>query len=154
MENWQDENRLLLINSPSDQPTFYSRRWHTTSTPHIALCTEDLHGSIRREVGEQIGGGDHRPVFLKLSLGASTEATFPQWNYEASRTLFEPNQHSLRGHQVQGRDISVVVIELQLVHTQGCPGNHTNRSKKELQTVLESRATGTSGCTVRSQRSS
>ena len=74
VENWQDENRLLLINSPSDQPTFYSRRWHTTSTPDIALCTEDLHGSIRREVGEQLGGSDHRPVFLKLNLGASTEA--------------------------------------------------------------------------------
>ena len=39
VENWQDENRLLLINSPSGQPTFYSRRWHTTSTPDIALCT-------------------------------------------------------------------------------------------------------------------
>ena len=76
VENWQDENCLLLINSPSDQPTFYSRRWHTTSTPDIALCTEDLRGSIRREVGEQLGGSDHRPVFLKLNLGASTEATF------------------------------------------------------------------------------
>ena len=80
VENRQDENRLLLINSPSDQPTFYSRRWHTTSTPDIALCTKDPHGSIRREVGEQLGGSDHWSVFLKLNLGASTEATFPQWN--------------------------------------------------------------------------
>ena len=78
VENWQDDNSLLLINSPSDQPTFCSRRWHTTSTPDIALCTEDLHGSIRREVGEQLAGSDHRPVFLKLNLGASTEATFPR----------------------------------------------------------------------------
>ena len=54
VENWQDDNRLLLINSPSDQPKFYSRRWHTTSTPDIALCTKDLHGSIRRQVGEQL----------------------------------------------------------------------------------------------------
>ena len=36
VQNWQDDNRLLLINSPSDQPTFYSRRWHTTSTPDIS----------------------------------------------------------------------------------------------------------------------
>ena len=49
VENWQDENRLLLIHSPSDQPMFYSRWWHTTSTPDIAICTEDLHGSIKRE---------------------------------------------------------------------------------------------------------
>ena len=72
VENWQDENRLLSINSPSDQPTFYSRQWQTTSTPDIGPCTEDLHGSIRREVGEQLGGSDHRPMFLKLNLGAST----------------------------------------------------------------------------------
>ena len=76
VENWQDENRLLLINSPSDQPTLSSRRRHTPSSPGIALCTEDLHGSIRRKVGEQLGGSDHRPVFLKLTLGASTEAIF------------------------------------------------------------------------------
>ena len=110
VENWQDDNRLLLINSPSDQPTFYSRRWHTTSTPDIALCTEDLHGSIRREVGEQLGGSDHRPVFLKLNLGASTEATFPRWNYKkANWTLFKHRTSTLsKDITVQGRDINMV----------------------------------------------
>ena len=110
VENWQDDNRLLLINSPSDQPTFYSRRWHTTSTPDIALCTEDLHGSIRREVGEQLGGRDHRPVFLKLNLGASTEATFPRWNYKkANWTLFKHRTSTLsKDITVQGRDINMV----------------------------------------------
>ena len=96
VENWQDENRLFLINSPSDQPTFYSRRWHTTSTPDIVLCTEDLHGSIRREVGEQLGGSDHRPVFLKVNLRASTEATFPRWNYKkANWTHFKHRTSTL-----------------------------------------------------------
>ena len=110
VENWQDENRLLLINSLSDQPMFYSRRWHTTSTPDIALCTEDLHGSIRREVGEQLGGRDHRPVFLKLNLGASTEATFPRWNYKkANWTLFRHRTSTLsKDITVQGRDINMV----------------------------------------------
>ena len=110
VENWQDDNRLLLINSPSDQPTFYSRRWHTTSTPDIALCTEDLHGSIRREVGEQLGGSDHRPVFLKLNLGASTEATFPRWNYKkANWTLFKHRTSTLsKDITIQGRDIIMV----------------------------------------------
>ena len=47
VENWQDENHLLLINSPSDQPTFYSRRWHTTSTPDIDdLRLQDHGGSF------------------------------------------------------------------------------------------------------------
>ena len=39
IEDWQDENHLILINDPSDTPTFYSRRWHTTTTPDLALCT-------------------------------------------------------------------------------------------------------------------
>ena len=110
VENWQDENRLLLINSPSDQSTFYSRRWHTTPTPDIALCTEYLHGSIRREVGEHLGGSDHRPVFLKLNLGASTEATFPRWNYKkANWTLFKHRTSTLsKDITVQGRDINMV----------------------------------------------
>ena len=111
VENWQDENQLLLINSPSDQPTFYSRRWHTTSTPDIALCTEDLHGGITREVGEQLGGSDHRPVLLKLNLGASVEATFPRWNYKkANWTIYEHRTSILsKDVVVQGRDINLVV---------------------------------------------
>ena len=44
VENWQDENQRMLINSPHDTPTFYSRRWKTTSTPGFAFCTEDLNG--------------------------------------------------------------------------------------------------------------
>ena len=38
------------------------------------------------------------------------------------------------------------------MHTQGCPGNHTERRKKKLQTALESITTRTPGCTIRSQR--
>ena len=110
VENWQDENRLLLINSSSDQPTFYSRRWHPTSTPDIAFCTEDLHGSIRRDAGEQLGGSDHRPVFLKFNLRASTEASFPMRNYRKDNwTLFKHRTSNLsKDITVQGRDINMV----------------------------------------------
>ena len=96
--------------SLSDQPTLYSRQWHTTSTPDIALCTEDVHGSIRREVGDQLGGSDHRPVFLKLNLGASTEATIPRCNYKkANWTLFTRRTSTLSNYiTVQGRDINMV----------------------------------------------
>ena len=48
-----EEKRLKLgrtiINQPYDTPTFYSRCWHTTSTPDIALCTEDLHSITVRK---------------------------------------------------------------------------------------------------------
>ena len=47
IEDWQDKNNLTLINRPNDAPTFYV--WHTTSTPDIALCIEDLHRIIERE---------------------------------------------------------------------------------------------------------
>ena len=33
IEAWQDDNNITLINQPYDTPTFYSRCWHTTSTP-------------------------------------------------------------------------------------------------------------------------
>ena len=52
IEAWQDDKNLTLINQPYDTPTFYSRCWHTTSTPDIALCTEDLHSITMREVGQ------------------------------------------------------------------------------------------------------
>ena len=98
-----------MINSPSDQPTIYSRRWHTTSTPDITLCTEDLHWSTRKEVREQPDGSDHRLVFLKLNLGASTEATFPRCNYKkATWTLFKHRTNTLsKDITVQVRDINM-----------------------------------------------
>ena len=80
------------------------------STPDKALCTEDLRESIRREVGKQLGESDHWPVFLKLTLGACTEATFPWWNYKrASWTLFKHQTSTLsKDIIVQGKDINMV----------------------------------------------
>ena len=66
IEAWQDDKNLTLINQPYDTPTFYSICWHTTSTPDIALCTEDLHSITVREVVDQLGGSDHRPAYLIL----------------------------------------------------------------------------------------
>ena len=82
VEAWLDDQGLNLINTPEDPPTFYSRRWHSTSTPDLAFCTGDLHGHIRRDVGDQLGGSDHRPVFLTLDIKVSTASTSPRWNYK------------------------------------------------------------------------
>ena len=67
VENWQDDHRLNLINKHEDQPTFYSRRWRTTSTPDLVFCTDGLDGQINREVREQPGGNDHRSVLLTMN---------------------------------------------------------------------------------------
>ena len=55
VEAWQDDHRLILINDPADTPTFYSGRWHTTTTPDFALCTGNLHPFTKREVCKQLG---------------------------------------------------------------------------------------------------
>ena len=69
IETWQDENNLILINEPMDTPTFYSRRWHSTTTPDLAFCTEDIHQNITRTVEDQLGGSDHRPVTITIKEG-------------------------------------------------------------------------------------
>ena len=57
-----------------------------------------------------MGGSDLRPVFLKLNLGASTEATFPRWNYKkANLTLFKHRTGTLsKDITAQSRDINMV----------------------------------------------
>ncbi|XP_053381988.1 uncharacterized protein LOC128549381 [Mercenaria mercenaria] len=61
VESWQDDHNLLLINNPDDKDTFYSRLWHTTSTPDLGFCTEDIHEYCKR-IGQQLGGSDRRPI--------------------------------------------------------------------------------------------
>ena len=68
IEDWQDKHHLILVNDPTDTPTFYSRRWHTTTTPDLAFCTDDVHKNISRKVCDQLGGSDHRPVVLPIKV--------------------------------------------------------------------------------------
>ena len=42
VKDWQIDNNMILLNMPEDTPTFYSRRWMTTSTPDLAFATDDL----------------------------------------------------------------------------------------------------------------
>ena len=84
MEDWMIENKLILVNRPDDRPTCFSRAWKTTSTPDLAITTEDIQKICDRTVCSQLGGSDHLPVLLKLSL---TEQPAPQrkdasWNYK------------------------------------------------------------------------
>jgi ribonuclease HI len=114
VETWQDEHHLILINDPTDTPTFYSRRWHSTTTPDLALCTEDVHKKISRTVESQLGGSDHRPVLLTIT--GRTEVDPPQharWNYKKAQWgLFSIRSNELTKHiAVDGRNINNVVKE-------------------------------------------
>ena len=87
VEDWQVESKLLLLNDPEDPPTFYSRRWKTTSTPDLAFATDDLSKKTTRKVLNQLGGSDHRPVKLVINLQyrPQNSKTFPRWNYKRAK---------------------------------------------------------------------
>ena len=84
VEDWQIENNMLLLNDPEDAPTFFSRRWISTSAPDLAFATEDLSRKTNRKVLSQLAGSDHRPVLLAINLQyrPSNPKTFPRWNYK------------------------------------------------------------------------
>ena len=115
LETWQDENQLILINEPTDQPTFYSRRWHSTTTPDLAFCTENLHKRISRQVCSQLGGSDHRPVILTLSrCPPKSEPQRLRWNYKkANWSLYAIRSNELTSNlQVEeGKDPNKIVSE-------------------------------------------
>lgn len=90
VEDWMMENNLILINQADDKPTCFSRAWKTTSTPDLAIATEDIHKLTSREVSTQLGGSDHLPVILNISsLGCTERNMQPSWNFKrANWTLF------------------------------------------------------------------
>ena len=89
IEDWQSETKM--VNDPDDPPTFYSRRWMTTSTPDLAFASGSLANKIQRNVTIQLGGNDHRPELLTMDLEwkQKDEKTIPRWNHKkANWNLF------------------------------------------------------------------
>ena len=89
IEDWMIENNLILINRPDDQPTHLSRAWKTLSTPDLAIASEDIQKICDREVRTQLGGSDHLPVLLKVTLTEQTtfQKKEPSWNYKKADWL-------------------------------------------------------------------
>ena len=114
LEDWQDDNNLILVNDPDEPPTFFHRGWRTCSTPDLAFCSEDVHKGIKREVGSQLGGSDHRPVFLTIESNAiPIDCPRPRWNYKRAKwSLFSIRANELtKDIRVQGRNENSVVKE-------------------------------------------
>ena len=105
IEDWQDENHLILINDPSDTPTYYSRRWH------LAFCTDNIHQNISRKVCNQLGGSDHRLVILSIAETTSEYAQLPRWNYKkANWNMFQARtDEQTRDMSIKGKNINNVV---------------------------------------------
>ena len=55
---------------------------HYKHTRYCHICTEDIHIITKRTVGDQLGGSDHRPVYLTLDTKTTTAPTVPRWNYK------------------------------------------------------------------------
>ena len=114
MEAWQDDNNLILVNDPNEPPTFFHRGWRTCSTPDLAFCSEDVHKGIKREVGSQLGGSDHRPVFLTIERTViPIDCPRPRWNYKKAKwSLFLIRANELiKDIRVQGRNENSAVKE-------------------------------------------
>ena len=114
LEDWQDDNKLILVNDPDDPPSFFHRGWRTCSTPDLAFCSEDVHRGIKREVGNQLGGSDHKPVFITIENNVvSIDSPRPRWNYKKAKwTLFSIRANELtRDIRVQGRNENCIVKE-------------------------------------------
>ena len=82
LEDWMTENSLVLINKPDDPPT-----WRTTSTPDLAMGTDDVAKTCTRTFGEQLGGSDHKPCNLTLdrNTGGQEKKGKPRWNYKKAK---------------------------------------------------------------------
>lgn len=84
VEDWQIEKNLLLLNDPDDTPTFFSRRWLTSTTPDLAFATNDVSRKSTRMVLEQLGGSDHKPVKISIDMNFKPHQAkaFPRWNFK------------------------------------------------------------------------
>ena len=111
IEAWQDDNNVTFINQPYDTPTFYSRCWNTTSTLDIAICTEDLHSITIREVGDQLGGSDHRPAYIILEVRTVQASPLPRWNYKKANWPLYRHRTSIltKSIKVGDRDMNIVM---------------------------------------------
>nr|KAG5714784.1 hypothetical protein BaRGS_000272 [Batillaria attramentaria] len=86
VEDWMMENQIVLINKPDDKPTSYSRAWKTSSTPDLAIATDDIHRLSTRAVSTQLGGSDHLPVTITISsIGCTEHNMAPSWNLKRAK---------------------------------------------------------------------
>jgi hypothetical protein len=84
VEDWQIDVNLQLLNRANDIATCYSKAWKSNSTPELAFSTVALAHKIERQVLDQVGGSDHRPIKLVIDLNLNTpyHKPIPRWNYK------------------------------------------------------------------------
>ncbi|PVD27236.1 hypothetical protein C0Q70_12391 [Pomacea canaliculata] len=110
VEDWQIDSKMILLNDPEDPPTFFSRRWVSSTTPDLAFATDDLSKKTTRGVQNQLGGSDHRPVKLAINLQYRPQdsKTFPRWNYKKANwdTFVSLSDQYTKGIRVADQNIN------------------------------------------------
>ena len=87
IEGWLIDNQLVQINQPHDKPSYYYSAWKQTSTPDLAMATEDVHKQISRSANGQLGGSNHLPITLHVADKKTTTEYHRKgasWNYEGA----------------------------------------------------------------------
>ena len=91
------------------------------------------------EVGDKLGGSDHRPAYLISEARTVQASTLPRWHYKkANCSLYRHRTSFLTNSiQVYDRDIDVVIKEFYQLCFSGSKGMYPKRCEKRLQTILE-----------------
>ena len=74
---------------------------------------QTVHRIIEREVGNQLGGSDHRPVYLTIAVQTVSVPVLPRWNYKKANWLLYHHRTSVltKNIHIYDRDINKVVSE-------------------------------------------
>ena len=102
---YSQNDKALSLNAPPAVEDHY------LVVGDFSIHSQSLDGQINREVREQLGGSDHRPVLLTMNTYISCESTLPRWNYKkADWTLYSQlTDQVTKDIRVEGRDINKVV---------------------------------------------
>ncbi|KAL8604433.1 hypothetical protein ACOMHN_042262 [Nucella lapillus] len=145
VEDWQIESNLLLLNDPEDPPTFFSRRWLTTTTPDLAFATEDLAQKTSRKVQSQLAGSDHRPVLLVINLLYTPSYANPFPDGTTRRRIGRCLWASLTSTARPSKWTIITSTEppkASTSHPESSLRDNSTWRSQELQTILDRRAAG------------
>ena len=65
VEDWIITHNMVLINK-ADDPSTPELGQQRSSCPDLAIATDDVAKITSREVDKQLGGSDHKPIFLTI----------------------------------------------------------------------------------------
>ena len=127
VEEWMIENNLIL-NNHDDEPSYYSRSRRSTSTPDLAMATENIQRKVIREVTKQLGGSDHKPITLtrkQMPIPDNKQKSASWTARKQTGTSIQdlPSKTSQQQFRQNAKQFSLQI--------------HTTREKTQLPTILE-----------------